>query len=751
MFRPYPCVRQTDESDCGAAALATVARVHRRSIGLEKMRDLAGTDRVGTNLLGLLEAAEKLGFSARAVKGPWKALSEVPLPAIAHVTTEEGLGHFLVLHRVRKHSIVAADPARGIVRPSRKEFCERWTGYLLLLVPEKVAWYRQEGSTPPSPWSRFLALLRPQASILAEAFFCALLMTVLGLSTSFFIQHLVDSVLVHRQWSLLNALALGMLALVVFRTVFGALRGYLLVHIGRKVDLTLISSYTRHILSLPLRVFETRRIGEMLSRVNDAVKVREAVSGTTLTAVVDGTLVILSGTVMFAYDWPLAFVACAFVPALVLTTAAHHRPIKHLSRETMEKAAALQAHLVEDIAAVDTIKAYGLERSRSDESDDSLVKVLRSLFSFQMLGLSLNSWAMLIAGVAGIAVLWFGGQRVMAGALTLGQLMFFYSLLAAMLEPLQRLASVNMQVQEAFVAIDRLHQIMDLELEDFDGERKACFQGVKRAIEFRGVSFQYGCRSKVLDGVDLEIPARSTVAIVGESGSGKSTMLKLLMRFYDPVEGSITVDGLDMRDYGLRSLRSKVALVSQDPFLFAGTIADNIRIGRPQASVQEVIEAAHAAGLEEFIAKLPQRLETTVGERGANLSGGQRQRLAIARALLLRPEVLIFDEATSHLDTMTERAIQATLETALAGKTVIFVAHRLSTIQKADVIYLLHEGRVLERGSHRDLVQRDGRYAALWRSQTETLGTNGSAARLPLDAPITNGRCIDQEIDHAKG
>jgi ATP-binding cassette subfamily B protein len=719
MFRKYACVRQHDQSDCGAAALATVALHYRRPLGLEQMRDLSGTDRIGTNLLGLLKAAEKLGFSARGAKGSYEVLPTLPLPAIAHVKTSEGLGHFVVLHRYWKSGVVVADPARGVQKLTRDQFCQLWTGYLLVTVPELKSSPSQRDQRPVSPWRRFLALLAPHTPVLFEAFVCALLMTVLGISTSYYVQHLVDLVLVRNEARLLNALGLGMLLVLVFRTLFGMLRQYLVAHVGRKVDLSLIAGYSRHLLNLPLRFFEMRRVGEILSRVNDTAKVREAINGTTLTAVVDGTLVIVMLVVLWLYDVPLALVATAFVPVLLASVMVHHPAARRLSVEAMESSAQLSAHLVEDVSAVETVKAFGIERARAEEGETRLIHLVQEIFSLQKLGISLTTLGTLVTTLAGILILWYGGRRVMDGALTIGQLMFFYTLLGYLLGPLERLASVNLKIQDALVAVDRLYQILDIELEQNDGNKKSRFAGVHKAIELRGVTFNYGCRDNVLDQIDLRIPAGKTVAVVGESGSGKSTLLKLLMGFYGPTDGRILIDGTDMQDFDLASLRGGIGLVSQEPFIFTGTLRDNIALGRPGATLDEVMEAAREASLDEFISSLPERYETVIGERGANLSGGQRQRLAIARVLLRRPEIVIFDEATSHLDTATERAIQDNLKTALAGKTAVLVAHRLSTIKDADLIYVLQHGRVVEQGTHRQLLALAGSYANLWWSQTE--------------------------------
>jgi ATP-binding cassette subfamily B protein len=526
-------------------------------------------------------------------------------------------------------------------------------------------------------------------------------------------------VLIRHEERLLNALGIGMLLILLFQTLFGMLRQYLVAHVGRKVDLALIVDYTRHILGLPLQFFEMRRVGEILSRVNDTAKVREAISGTTLTAVVDGTLVVLLTVLLWLYDVALALVATAFVPLLVLSGVVHHPTARRRSREAMEKAAQLSAHLVEDISSVETVKAFGAERMRAEEGEGRLVELVQSLFAIEKLGLSISALGTLVTALASLVVLWYGGHRVMGGILTIGQLMFFHSLLGYLLGPLERLACVNLKLQDALIAVDRLYQILDLAVEARADHQKATFQGVRHAIELEDVGFRYGCRANVLEHISLRIPAGTTVAIVGESGSGKSSLLKLLMGFYTPTAGRILIDGVDMRDFAVASLRSCIGLVAQEPFIFNGTMRENIAFGQPGASLEEVIEVAQVAGLEEFVTSLPERYDTLIGERGANLSGGQRQRLAIARALIRQPAILIFDEATSHLDTATERAIQVSLKTALAGKTVVLVAHRLSTIREADLIYVLHRGRIVQAGTHRQLLEQEGLYNTLWRAQTD--------------------------------
>jgi HlyB family type I secretion system ABC transporter len=712
------CVLQRDQSDCGPAALATLALHYGRRVNLQSLREWGGNDQRGTLLKGLAFAAEKLGFSTRCVKASPEAIPHLPLPAVARMTLPDGRGHYVVIHKVGPNQITLADPAIGIRRIPTAEFFTTYSGYVLLAYPNAQT-DEEISADPAGPWRRFVRLLVPHRWLLAEGFFCAVLMTILGLANSFFLQHLVDSVLVRNELRLLHSLGVGMVLVILFRSLFNVVRQVLSAHVGRKVDLSMNAEYVRHLMRLPLSFFESRQAGEILSRVNDASRLREAVGSTTLTAVVDGTLVSILLVVLFLYDVRLAAVATLFFPLLLLGVMLHQRANARSHRDSMEHAAAMSGHLIESVAGIETWKAYNGERRRTEECEGWIVRAMNAFFRLEALSISVGTIAAVITSIAGLVILWYGGTRVMAGALTIGQLMFFHSLLGYLLEPLQRLASVNQKIQETLVAVDRLYQVLDQAEESLDDPRKVKLDALRTGIELNGVRFRYGSRDWVLDRVQMAIPAGKTVAIVGESGSGKSTLLKLLMGFHHATEGSVTIDGIDQRDYDVASVRSKIGLVSQDPFVFSGTIRENIALGRPEADLDEVIGAARAAGLEEFVNRLPDRYETHLGERGVNLSGGQRQRLAIARALLRKPELLLFDEATSHLDTATERAIQDSLRVTLAGRTVLLIAHRLSTVKDADVIYVMHQGRVVEEGTHRQLMAEAGWYAKLWQAQTE--------------------------------
>ncbi|HVX16033.1 MAG TPA: peptidase domain-containing ABC transporter [Pirellulales bacterium] len=715
MFR-HTIVRQNDRSDCGAAALATLALHHGIRCGLETLRELSATDRDGANLLGLQRAAEKLGFSAKPVRASVEALPALPLPAIAHLRNAEGAGHFVVIHRLRRGRVTLADPGQGLVRMPLDEFAKQWSGNLLLAVPTVRLDPCGIGNSV-SPWQRLVELLRSQQSIMLEATVCALCLTLLAIATSYFVQHLVDSVLVRQETKLLNALGVGMVAVVAFRALFNWLRQYLLAHAGRKVHLVLLSGYMRHLLRLPMRFFETRQLGDIVSRMGETARLREAINGTLTSALVDGTVVVGILSILWAYDMPLALVTSAVVPIFLVTVALHHSSGRRRVQNVLESNSHLTTHMVEDIGGIETIKLFAAEQARTEKGEERILGLVQSVFALQTLEIRVQSLAMFITGLASIAVLWFGGHRVIAGALSVGELLFFYTLLLTMLEPLNRLAMVNLKLQDALAAIDRLFQIMDLQTES-TSEKKIAFTDLESQIEFRNVGFGYNNRAMLFEGLDLKVAAGQTVAIVGSSGSGKSTLLKLLLAEYEPTEGQILLDGVDIRDIDLESLRRRIAVVSQDPYIFNGTIRQNLSLADEQAPLTEIVAAAKAAGLEEFINGLPQRYETLIGERGVNLSGGQRQRLAIARAILGDPAIVVFDEATSHLDTVTEQAIQHSLRAFLAGRTVLIIAHRLSTVQDADRICVLDGGRFVEQGTNHELLAARGPYARLWQAQT---------------------------------
>ena len=498
----YSFVLQQDQTDCAAAALATVAAHYGVKVGIGRVRDLVGMDLHGASMLGVIKGAETLGFSAKGAKGDADGLRHVPLPAILHWTLDGGLGHFVVLHRIKKDQAVIADPAQGIVKVGLDELLRRWTGYVVLLSPRSL----RPDAPSASKADLLAALIAPHRAVLAGAMACAVVLTLLGLGSSLYLRHLVDHILVHGQTALLNLASMAMLLVLLFRALFGAVRGSFLVDVARKVDLTLISYYTRHVLRLPMRFFETRRVGEILSRVNDAVKIRHAVSSTVLSATVDGLMVLGASVAMVLTDARLAAASLAFVPAFLLALGVLRKPLARGQRLAMEHSADVEARMVEDVSSIETIKAFGNEPLRAQQAEFKLVRLTQTLFSTDRIDLVMDGILVVVAGAGMLTSLWYGGHRVIDGGLTVGTLMFFYTLVGYLFTPLQNLASAVTSLQDASIALDRIWEILALELEARPCPRPPKLKHLKEGVLFEKVTFRYGHRGDILK--ELEKPGR---------------------------------------------------------------------------------------------------------------------------------------------------------------------------------------------------------------------------------------------------
>lgn len=718
------CIKQHDITDCGAACLATVAWYYDLKMPISRIRQFAKTDRKGTNVLGMVQAAQQLGFAAQGVRGTAEALKEIPLPAIAHVILENGLHHFVVIFKVTDKHIELANPARGLEKRPREQFLKEWSGVLVLLSPNLEF---QQGDKRDSTMQRFLRLAKPYPALLAEALVSSVVYTLLGFGTAIYVEHLMDSVFPDANAKLLHVMGVAMACILVFRLVFSWARSSLLVHVAQKIDATLILGYYKHILRLPQSFFDTRRVGEIISRINDAVKIREAVSSASLTVLVDALVLTFSFVLMFVYSWKLALVALATIPLFVILFLALKNTISRTQRGMMEKNAELESHLVASVSGIATIKSAQAESASNLKTEQQFVELLGLVRRASYLGLTNTTVSEFIAGGALLALLWIGGWLVVQQHLSVGELMSLYTLIGYVTGPASRLVGIHQTLQDALIAADRLFEILTLETEDDEHGASGVQLSLEgkdvQAISIENLTFRYGTRAAVLDKVNFTIARGSMTAIVGESGSGKSTIAKLLQGMYEPTEGSITFSTpngtISSNNLTLNSIRRFVGTVPQNVELFHGTVLENITLGDTMPDYGRAMQTCQFIGAHEFIQKLPYQWNTILGEFGADLSGGQRQRIAIARALYRQPQLLVLDEATSALDSESEFAIQQAL-TALRhqGLTTLVIAHRLSTIASADRILVMDAGKIVEEGSHEELLLREGRYYALWMRQT---------------------------------
>ena len=712
----YICVKQHDIADCGAACLATISKQYGLNIPISRIREIAGTDKQGTNAYGMIKAAEELGFTAKGVKGDQDAFfSEFPLPAIAHIVVDGSLLHYVVVHKITKKQVIIADPGKGIVKYTPEEFFKVWTGVLILMVPTVKF---KKGNENQGVLSRFFSLILPQKRLLVNIFLSSLIITVFGILSSFYFRFIMDDIVPNGLKKSLLTLSIGVIALYLFKAVLEAFRYRLMMYLAQKLDIPLVLGYYQHVLGLPMNFFGTRKVGEIVSRFMDASKIRDAISSATLSIMIDTLMALAGGVVLYMQNKLLFGISLVVVLLYAVIVFAFNKPVKNINEKQMEENAQLTSYLMESLNGIETLKAFSAEEKAQSKTDTLFVRFLRSVFKGGMITNAQQTITTVVSTVGTTVILWVGVVAVLKGEMTIGSLITFNSLLAYFLDPVKNLINLQPTMQTAIVAAERLSEILDLELEkDANENRKLVPDSLNYPIRIENVDFRYGTRRLILDDLSMTIGAGERIALVGESGSGKTTLTKLLMAFYPWEKGEIYIGDYNLKDISLDALRSKIAYISQDIFLFSGTIRENLQMGNEDATMEQIVAACKLSKADEFINQLPLRYETMLEENGANLSGGQRQRLAIARALLKNPDILIMDEATSALDSITEKAIEKTINSLPRNITTIIIAHRLSTIMRCDQIYVMEKGKFIEKGTHDELLRRQGRYYKLWKDQ----------------------------------
>lgn len=717
IIRRYPFFQQQSASDCGAACLVMVARYWGKRFSVHRLRDIANVDRNGASLRGLSAAAESIGFSTRPVKASLDKLAQENLPAIAHW---EGK-HYIVVYKVTKKSVIVADPAIGQRTLTYAEFKAGWTGYALLLKPTALIKETKDDSTP---FWQFFELAKPHGLVLLEVFIASVVIQIFGLITPIFTQIILDNVVKQQSQLTLNAFGVGLVIFSLFRVAMTGLRQYLLDQTANRVDVALIVGFIGHTFRLPLSFFESRYVGDIISRVQENHKIQRFLTGEALSILLDLLTVFIYVGLMFWYSWKMALLTLVIVPPFVLLALIATPFLQKTSRKIFNTMAAESSYLIEALTGVRTVKSLAVEQTVRWHWEELLHKSVKNNFSGQVIGNRLQIFSSTIEALITAGLLWFGAWQVIQGELTPGQLVAFNMLLGNILNPFQRLTHLWNELQEVIIAVERIYDVIEAEPEeDLQYQSRQSLPQLYGHISFQQVTFRYHPESdiNVLENVSFDVKPGQTVALVGRSGSGKTTISKLILGLYPPTDGKILIDGQDITSLSLRSLREQIGVVDQDTFLFGGTIRENIAIGRPSATLEEIIEAARLAGADSFIKKLPMGYETQIGEGGGMLSGGERQRLAIARALLGNPQLLIFDEATSHLDSESERIIQTNLTKIRQNRTTVIIAHRLSTIRNADLILVLDQGVLVESGTHEELMVKRGSYYYLNQQQLDGL------------------------------
>ncbi|OUL28969.1 ABC transporter ATP-binding protein [Nostoc sp. T09] len=709
----YPFFQQQSASDCAAACLVMIGRYWGKNFSLNRLRDIANTSRSGASLRGLAAAAETIGFSTRPVRASFDKLAQQPLPAIAHWQGK----HYIVVYEITKKGVIVGDPAIGQRTLTPSEFIANWTGYALLLQPTSELKATEEANTP---FWQFFELVKPHWLVLLEVVIASVFIQVFGLVTPLLTQLLLDRVIVQGSTLTLHAVGLGLLIFGLFRVAINGLRQYLLDHTANRITLSMIVGFIKHTFRLPLSFFESRYVGDIISRLQENHKIQRFLTGESLSIFLDLLTVFIYIALMFWYSWKMALLVLVILPPIILITVLATPFLRRISREIFNAIAAESSYLIEALTGISTIRSMAIEQTVRWKWEERLHQSIKKGFSGQIISNQLQIASATIETVATTSLLWFGAWLVIQNQLTIGQLIAFNMLLGNVIRPFQRLAVLWNQLQEVMISSERINDVLETEPEeDLQTSPKQFLPRLRGYIRFENVTFRYHPESElnVLQNINFEVKAEQIVAVVGRSGSGKTTLSKLILGLYPATEGKVLVDNYDLTSIALRSLRSQIGVVDQDTFLFGGTIRENISIAHPEATLEEIIEAAHLAGADEFIQQLPMGYETPIGEGGGLLSGGQRQRLAIARALLGNPSILLLDEATSHLDAESERIIQNNLKTITKERTTLIIAHRLSTIRNADLILVLDKGALVESGSHEELIKTKGYYYYLNQQQ----------------------------------
>lgn len=693
--------------DTGLVCLATLARLHGLAADTQQLAHNHGEPGRVFGEQEIILAGRHLGLKIRAVRSSWQRLQKTPLPAICRHTD----GHWFLLAACRRDKVLLQDPLeRQPLTLPRKLFEQAWQGTIILASPRACS----TSAHGRFGFGWFIPAILKYRSLLLEVLTASFFIQLFALITPLFFQVVIDKVLVHKGLTTLDVLAIGLLGVSLFEVVLGGLRSYLFSHTSNRVDVTLGARLFKHLLALPVEYFESRTVGSTVARVRELESIRAFLTGSALTLLIDllFTLVFLSA--LYLYSPRLSTIVFAAIPFYVALSIIVTPLLRRRLEEKFDRGAENQAFLVEAVTGIETLKSMAVEPQMQRRWEQQLAGYVGASFRAANLGNIAGQSAALINKVTVVLILWAGAALVIHGELSVGQLIAFNMLAGRVSSPILRLVQLWQDFQQAGISVRRLGDILNAPAEAGSNPGQSSLPALRGSVRFDDVTFRYRAQQPpILSNLDLRFNAGEVVGIVGRSGSGKSTLGKLLQRLHLPETGRVLVDGMDLALLDPAWLRRQIGVVLQENHLFNCSVRDNIALADPGSPLPPIIEAARIAGAHDFILQLPSGYDTLVGERGSNLSGGQRQRIAIARALLGDPRILILDEATSALDYESERVIQRNMQRICHNRTVFVIAHRLTAVRNCDRIIVIDQGRVVEQGSHQNLLDQQGRYARL--------------------------------------
>ncbi len=703
-----------EEKDTGIQCLVTIATYYGIPAEEKQLRHLQSLEGKIITSEDILRAAKKLKLKTKSTKIHIDTLTKMTLPAILHLTD----GQFIILAKVDdKKALVlyAFENAPRLL--SMEELEEIWKGEILLFIPRA---FQNRDIKFGIKW--FIPSIIKYKKPLLEVLLAAFIMQILAIFSPMITQSVIDKVLVHNSMTTLDVLTIGLILITIFEAILSITRGYILTHTTSRIDVILSCRLFDHLFKLPLRYFESRRIGDTIARVKELENIRRFLTGVPMTTLLDSMFLIVYIIIMFFYSTTLTLITLASIPILALISFLITPVLKERLDEKFNCGAESQSYLVEAVTGVQTIKSFAVEPSIQKKWEGLLANYTKAGFRTSILANNAGSVAQFVQKVSDICILYFAAKLVIRGELTVGQMVAFRMLAGRVSQPVLRLVQMWQDFQQTSISIKRLGDIFNSKPEPTMEGTKTRLPAIEGVIHFDKVRFRYRPDgAEVINNMSFLIKPNSVVGIVGRSGSGKSTISKLVQRLYIPEGGKILIDGIDLSLTDPAWLRRQIGVVLQENFLFNASIRDNIALQNPAASIEDIVQVAKIAGAHEFILELSEGYDTMVGEKGTGLSGGQKQRIAIARALLTNPKILIFDEATSALDYESESIIQRNLKAICKNRTVLIIAHRLSTLKDADVIMVVDRGQIAEYGPTRELIEKKGLYYHLLSQQQANL------------------------------
>lgn len=707
-------VPQIDARDCGVAALASIAKFYGSDFSLAHLRELAKTNKEGTTALGIVKAANEMGFETRPVQADKTLfdMSDVPYPFIVHVNKEGKLQHYYVVYQTKKDYLIIGDPDPSvkITKMSKERFFSEWTGVAIFLAPKPSY---QPHKDKKNGLLSFLPLIFKQKSLIAYIVLSSLLVTIINIGGSYYLQGILDEYIPNQMKSTLGIISIGLIITYILQQAMSFSRDYLLTVLSQRLSIDVILSYIRHIFELPMSFFTTRRTGEIISRFTDANSIIDALASTILSLFLDVSILILVGGVLLAQNPNLFLLSLISIPIYIFIIFSFMKPFEKMNHDVMQSNSMVSSAIIEDINGIETIKSLTSEENRYQNIDSEFVDYLEKSFKltkYSILQTNLKQGTKLVLN---IFILWFGAQLVMSSKISIGQLITFNTLLSYFTTPMENIINLQTKLQSAKVANNRLNEVYLVESEFQVQESSVHSHFLMGDIEFDDLSYKYGFGRDTLTDINLTIKEGDKVSLVGVSGSGKTTLAKMIVNFFEPYKGHISINHQDIKNIDKKILRRHINYLPQQAYIFNGSILENLTLGgNNMISQEDILKACELAEIRQDIERMPMGYQTQLSD-GAGLSGGQKQRIALARALLTKAPVLILDEATSGLDVLTEKKVIDNLM-SLTDKTILFVAHRLSIAERTNRVIVLDQGKIIEVGSHKELIQAQGFYHHLF-------------------------------------